>query len=96
VATVGLLQERAVAARELLATQLQVALTSRALLEQAKGVLVQRAGLSMDQAFQLIGAYARSNNGRLSDVAARIIDGSFGNVLLGKDRRAQPDKPHQT
>jgi AmiR/NasT family two-component response regulator len=92
VATVGLLQERAIAARELLATQLQTALTSRVLLEQAKGVLAQRAGLSMDQAFQLMRAYARSNNHRLSDVAARIIDGSLGNALLGKDRRAQPDK----
>jgi len=92
VATVGLLQERAITASELLATQLQTALTSRVLLEQAKGVLAQRAGLSMDQAFQLMRAYARSNNHRLSDVAARIIDGSLGNVLHGTDRRTQPDK----
>jgi hypothetical protein len=93
VATVGLLQERAIAARELVATQLQGALTSRVVLEQAKGMLAQRAGLSLDQAFQLMRAYARSNNRRLSDVAARILDGSLGNDLLG---RARPDTPPQT
>jgi transcriptional regulator with GAF, ATPase, and Fis domain len=46
VATVGLLQERAIAARELLATQLQAALTSRGVLEQAKGMLAQRNSLN--------------------------------------------------
>jgi transcriptional regulator with GAF, ATPase, and Fis domain len=96
VATVGLLQQRAIAARELVATQLQTALTSRVVLEQAKGMLAQRVGLSMDQAFQLMRGYARSNNRRLSDVAARIIDGSLGNDLLGKDRRARPGTPPQT
>jgi transcriptional regulator with GAF, ATPase, and Fis domain len=96
VATVGLLQERAIAARELVATQLQGALTSRVVIEQAKGMLAQRAGLSLDQAFQLMRAYARSNNRRLGDVAARILDGSLGNDLLGRDRRARPDKPPQT
>jgi transcriptional regulator with GAF, ATPase, and Fis domain len=96
VATVGLLQERAIAARELVATQLQGALTSRVLLEQAKGMLAQRAGLTLDQAFQLMRGYARSNNRRLSDVAAHIIDGTLGNNLLGPDRRTRPDKPPQT
>jgi transcriptional regulator with GAF, ATPase, and Fis domain len=77
VATVGLIQERAIAASELLATQLQTALGSRVQLEQAKGVLSQRAGLRMDDAFQVMRAYARSHNRRLSDVAAQIIDGSL-------------------
>ena len=83
VATVGLLQERAIAARELLATQLQNALTSRVQLEQAKGVLAERAGLPMDQAFQVMRDYARSHNRRLSEVAAQIIDGSLGDDLGG-------------
>jgi GAF domain-containing protein len=96
VATVGLLQERAIAARELVATQLQTALTSRVVLEQAKGMLAQRAGLSMDQAFQLMRAYARSNNRRLSDVAAYIIDGTLDNDLLAKTRRSKPGTPPQT
>jgi hypothetical protein len=95
VATVGLLQERAIAARELLATQLQAALTSRVVLEQAKGMLAQRTGLPLDQAFQLMRGYARSNNRRLSDVAAHIIDGSISNDLLRTDRRRKPSTPPQ-
>jgi transcriptional regulator with GAF, ATPase, and Fis domain len=96
VATVGLLQERAIAARELVATQLQAALTSRVVLEQAKGMLAQRVGLSLDQAFQLMRAYARSNNRRLSDVAAHIIDGTIDNDLLRTDRRPKPTTPPPT
>jgi transcriptional regulator with GAF, ATPase, and Fis domain len=96
VATVGLLQERAIAARELLAAQLQAALTSRVLLEQAKGMLAQRADLSLDQAFQLMRGYARSNNRKLGDVAAHIIDGTLDNDLLAKLRRPRPGTPPHT
>jgi transcriptional regulator with GAF, ATPase, and Fis domain len=90
VATVGLIQERAIAASELLATQLQTALHSRVQLEQAKGVLAERAGLSMDQAFQLMRDYARSRGRRLSDVAVQIIEGMLDDVKLRKERRAGP------
>lgn len=90
VATVGLIQERAIAASELLATQLQTALSSRVQLEQAKGVLAQRAGLRMDEAFQVMRAYARSHNRRLSDVAARIIDGTLDDNQVQKDTNPEP------
>ena len=93
VATVGLIQERTIAARELLATQLQTALTSRVQLEQAKGVLAQRAGLPMAQAFDLMRAYARSRGTRLSDVAAQIIAGVIDDEVLRKDRRTKPTIP---
>jgi hypothetical protein len=86
VATVGLIQERAIAASELLATQLQTALSSRVQLEQAKGVLSQRAGLQMDEAFRVMRAYARSHNRRLSDVAAQIIDGSLDDDQVQRPR----------
>jgi len=86
VATVGLLQERAIAEREVLATQLQAALTSRVQLEQAKGVLAERAGLEMDQAFKLMRDYARGNNRRLSEIAAEIINGSISADVLRADR----------
>jgi hypothetical protein len=59
-------------------------------------MLAQRAGLSLDQAFQLMRAYARSNNRKLSDIATHIIDGTLGNNLLGTDRRTRPDTPPQT
>lgn len=95
VATVGLLQERAIAASEQLAAQLQTALASRVQLEQAKGVLAQRAGLPMDEAFQVMRAYARSHNRRLSDVAAQIIDGTLDDNQVRKSPKPKPRaQPH--
>lgn len=93
VATVGLIQERAITASELLATQLQTALTSRVQLEQAKGMLAQRTGLPMSQAFQLMRDYARHRGHRLSDVAAHIIEGVLDDEGLRKGRRTKPNPP---
>jgi hypothetical protein len=93
VATVGLIQERANAASEQLAIQLQTALSSRVQLEQAKGVLAQRAGLQMDEAFQVMRAYARSHNRRLSDVAAQIIDGTLDDNQVRTGPRPRPGVP---
>jgi transcriptional regulator with GAF, ATPase, and Fis domain len=96
VATVGLIQERVIAASELLATQLQTALSSRVQLEQAKGVLAQRAGLPMDEAFQVMRAYARSHNRRLSDVAVQIIDGTLDYNHIHMGPRPRPGAPPRT
>ncbi len=93
VATVGLIQERAIAARELLATQLQTALNSRVQLEQAKGVLAERTGLPMGQAFQLMREYARSRGRRLTDISAQIIEGVLDDEVLRRDRRTRPNPP---
>ncbi|MGX7825387.1 ANTAR domain-containing protein [Actinokineospora sp. 24-640] len=90
VATVGLIQERAISAGELLATQLQNALHSRVQLEQAKGMLAQGSGVGMDQAFQAMRDYARGHNRKLSDVAARIIDGSLADNQLRMGGRRKP------
>lgn len=95
VATVGLIQERAIAASEQLAIQLQTALSSRVQLEQAKGVLAQRAGLRMDEAFQVMRAYARSHNRRLSDVAAHIIDGTLDDSQVRTGPNPKPSTPHR-
>lgn len=92
VATVGLIQERSIAASELLATQLQTALTSRVQLEQAKGMLAQRTGLPLGQAFQLMRDYARNRGRRLSDVAAQIITGALDDDTLQKNRHTNPTR----
>lgn len=73
VATIGLLQERALRHSELLAEQLQVALDSRIVIEQAKGVLAQIHGLTPDQAFEMLRKHCRSRHSRLSDVAHAVV-----------------------
>jgi GAF domain-containing protein len=76
VATIGLLQERAIRHRETLAEQLQTALNSRIVIEQAKGVISERRQLDMDQSFTLLRSAARSSNRRLSELAEAVIRGS--------------------
>jgi GAF domain-containing protein len=77
VATIGLLQERTVRHGEIVAEQLQGALNSRILIEQAKGVLAERAGIDVDAAFAVLRGYARRNGLHLRAVAAGVIDGSL-------------------
>ena len=78
VATIGLLQERNVRRVETLAEQLQAALNSRVVIEQAKGRLAERLDLDMDQAFALLRGHARNTNQRLTDVARHVIDSPIG------------------
>lgn len=72
VATIGLMQERAVRRGEVLSEQLQSALNSRIVIEQAKGALAQIHSTSTDDAFARLRAFSRRNNLRLGDVAAAI------------------------
>ena len=73
VAAIGLLQERAIRRGEALTEQLQGALNSRIVIEQAKGAVAQAQGISVDQAFDVIRAYARRHNRRLTDVAHAVV-----------------------
>src|SRR5216684_3157756 len=76
VATISLLHERSMRHSDTLNEQLQTALNSRVLIEQAKGKLAERLGLDMDQAFSLLRDRARTSNRRLSDLAQAFIDGT--------------------
>jgi GAF domain-containing protein len=82
VAAIGLLQERAVRRGEVLTEQLQGALNSRIVIEQAKGAIAQANGIGVDEAFNLIRDYARRNNRRLSDVAQAIFTDPAGPTLI--------------
>jgi transcriptional regulator with GAF, ATPase, and Fis domain len=73
VATIGILQERGARRQEQLARQLQEALSSRVIIEQAKGVLAERRGMHVDEAFRVLRMYARSKGERLSDLARRVV-----------------------
>lgn len=74
-ATIGILGERASREHQLLAQQLQFALNSRVIIEQAKGMLAERGQMSMDQAFAAMRDFARQTNRKLAGVAQAVIDG---------------------
>lgn len=59
--------------QEELARQLQFALDSRVIIEQAKGITANQRGLSVDQAFDLLRRHARSNNASLRSVAEAVV-----------------------
>jgi len=82
VATIGLLQAQVISHRELLAGQLQNALQSRVLIEQAKGVLAERMQIDMSQAFDTLRRYSRSHNLYLSEVAENVIAGAIDLAAL--------------
>jgi GAF domain-containing protein len=85
VATIGILQQRSLASASLLAEQLQTALNSRIVIEQAKGALAETGRLQMGEAFGVLRAYARSSNQRLSSVAEQIVQRRLDtNVVLAK------------
>ena len=73
VASIALIQERVIRRGEILTEQLQGALNSRIVIEQAKGAVAQARGVSVDEAFDSIRSYARSNNRRITDVAHTIV-----------------------
>ena len=73
VATIGILQQRSLHRSHVLSEQLQNALTSRIAIEQAKGVLAERAELTMDAAFDALRRYARDHNLKLTEVANAVV-----------------------
>ncbi|MBW8871792.1 MAG: GAF and ANTAR domain-containing protein [Leifsonia sp.] len=74
VATIGILHERTLAESSRVRQQLQTALDSRVLIEQAKGVVAYTRRISVEEAFTVIREYARSHQARLSVVAQAIIE----------------------
>jgi transcriptional regulator with GAF, ATPase, and Fis domain len=73
IATIALLQVRTIRSGELLAEQLQQALNSRIMIEQAKGALARIHGIDVNLAFDLMRRYARTNHHRLVEVAQAVL-----------------------
>jgi transcriptional regulator with GAF, ATPase, and Fis domain len=73
VATIGLLQERAIRRGEVLTEQLHTALNSRIVIEQAKGAIAQIHGGTPDEAFVRLRSYCRNHHVGLSETAARVL-----------------------
>ncbi|HEX4444028.1 MAG TPA: GAF and ANTAR domain-containing protein [Galbitalea sp.] len=73
VATIGVLHERTLRESGAIRDQLSNALNSRVIIEQAKGVIAQLHSTSVEEAFNLLRSYARSNRRGLSEVAADVV-----------------------
>jgi GAF domain-containing protein len=97
VATISLLHERSMRRTDTLNEQLQTALNSRVIIEQAKGKLAERLGIDVSQAFDLLRDQARNRNQRLSDLARAVVDGTqavavpaSGGLRAGRSGTRQP------
>jgi GAF domain-containing protein len=90
VATIAILAHRASLEAQVLNQQLQYALNSRIIIEQAKGMVAERLGLNMELAFRSLRTYARDHNLRLVDVAGSVIDGALAPSTLGSDPQRGP------
>jgi GAF domain-containing protein len=84
VATIAVLQHRASVEAQVLNEQLNHALNSRIVIEQAKGMVAEREGFNMEQAFATLRHHARNRNLRLADVAHDVIAGSLAASALDR------------
>ena len=89
-ATLSIVQHRATDEAKSLNEQLTGALTSRVAIEQAKGVISERAGIGVAEAFSRLRGYARNRNLRLSDVAAAAVDGTLDPLAWAQPARPAP------
>jgi transcriptional regulator with GAF, ATPase, and Fis domain len=76
-ATIAILQARATQDATRRAAQLQHALESRVVVEQAKGVLAERLGVDPDAAFMRLRRYGRVRGLHLTDLSRQVVDGSI-------------------
>lgn len=79
--------------------QLQYALDSRVIIEQSKGVLAERYGLTVDEAFELLRRYARSRGLQLHAVADDVVAGErfheFDPLARATVAGASRDRPYK-
>jgi GAF domain-containing protein len=81
-AAIGLAQARSVRRQAELAAQLQYALTSRVVIEQAKGIVAERFQVSVETAFTALRHCARATNTRLADLCGAVVTGQFDTADL--------------
>jgi GAF domain-containing protein len=89
VATIALIQDRASADRNMVNEQLQAALDSRVVLEQAKGVLSYGGDLDMPAAYAALRHYARDHNIKLTELARALVSRAVPATLVLDHARAR-------
>jgi len=72
-ATLGVVNARAIGGRELLTNHLHTALNSRVTIEQAKGIVAARCDVTVGEASELLRSYARGRNQKLTEVAEAVV-----------------------
>ncbi|MFG2649253.1 ANTAR domain-containing response regulator [Streptomyces sp. NPDC048436] len=77
IATIAILRRRFLEQTLVERDQLQSALTSRVVIEQAKGVLAERWQCTVDEAFEALRRHARTNRLRLTECARLVVAGEF-------------------
>ena len=82
IATIGILQHRLALEAQTVNAQLEHALNSRILIEQAKGMIAERTGVSVETAFKTLRDHARSHNLRLADLARDVVTGTVRTSVL--------------
>lgn len=92
VATIGILQERAIRRGEVVTEQLQEALNNRVTIEQAKGLLAHAHGVDMNEAWEQLRTHSRDNRTRVSDVAYRLVTGELPPAALLPARSAGSER----
>jgi GAF domain-containing protein len=90
IATIGILQERALNDGRIVTSQLEGALASRIVIEQAKGIVAERNHVGIDTAFELLRSYARTHHRLLRQTAHEII-----NETLATDALTEPANSHR-
>jgi hypothetical protein len=89
IATIGILQERAFHDGRIVTGQLEAALESRIVIEQAKGIVAERAQVGIDEAFTMLRSYARSHNRLLRQTSHEIISGDLAITELAAPPRSK-------
>jgi GAF domain-containing protein len=87
VATIAIIHHRAALEAGVLNRQLQHALDSRVVIEQAKGMIAERLQVTMDEAFATMRHHARSHNRRLADLARTVVTGAVPPAALDRGSR---------
>ncbi len=96
VATIAILQHRATLEAQVVNQQLQNALNSRVVIEQAKGMVAERQNFNMEQSFSALRNHARNHNLRLAEVAQAIIAGSLPASALDRLNQPGPVRPRRS
>lgn len=81
-ATIGILQQRAVREAQEVADQLRVALDTRIVIEQAKGILAAQLDLGLDESYQVMRWFGRNRNLVLREVATAVVTGQLSPAAI--------------